>query len=77
MQVGRQIKVELLKVRVKPRSSQRKIEWDGEQFVVWLHSPPEDGKANSELVTLFRKERGEQVEIVKGFTSRTKYLRRV
>jgi uncharacterized protein (TIGR00251 family) len=42
-----------IKVKVKPNSKQRKIEQkvDG-SFIVWLKSPPVNGKANQELVKL-------------------------
>ncbi len=65
--------------KVKPKSSRRKIvmETDG-SLKVFLHSPPEDGRANSELrETLGDALRISQssVEIVAGLKSRTKTLR--
>ncbi len=65
--------------KVKPKSSRRKIvmEPDG-SLKVFLHSPPEDGRANSELKeTLGRALRISQssVEIVAGLKSRIKTLR--
>jgi uncharacterized protein (TIGR00251 family) len=65
--------------KVKPKSSRRKIvlENDG-RLKVFLHSPPEDGKANDELSkTLGCALRISQssVEIVAGLKSRTKILR--
>jgi uncharacterized protein (TIGR00251 family) len=65
--------------KVKPKSSRRKIviENDG-GLKVFLHSPPEGGKANDELrKTLSCALRISQssVEIVAGLKSKTKLLR--
>ncbi|MCY7274999.1 MAG: DUF167 domain-containing protein [Phormidesmis sp. CAN_BIN44] len=45
--------MEILKIKVKPNSKQQKIEQqeDG-SLLVYLRSPPVDGKANQELIKL-------------------------
>ncbi|MGV0029202.1 DUF167 domain-containing protein [Phormidesmis priestleyi] len=49
--------MEIIQVKVKPNSSQQKIEIqeDG-TLIVFLRSPPIDGKANEELIKLLSKE---------------------
>ena len=45
----------IIKLTVKPRSSQRKIVPTNEsknEFIAYLNSPPVDGKANKELIAL-------------------------
>ncbi|MBT4604776.1 DUF167 domain-containing protein [archaeon] len=45
------------------------------KFKVYLKSVPEKGKANNELVKLFRKEKGWKVEVVRGLSSRNKVIK--
>ncbi len=44
-----------IKITVKPRSSQKKllpIDNNKQEFIAYLNSPPIDGKANEELISL-------------------------
>ena len=63
-----------LEVSVKPKSSFSKIEEKEGDIIVFLKSPPENNKANKELVTLFKKNLGLEVEIIKGLKSKKKLL---
>lgn len=65
-----------MKVKVKPNSSRSEIleEKDGILHVA-LKSPPEDGKANIELLKLLKKEFGKDYVIISGHTSRLKLLK--
>ncbi|NTV23903.1 MAG: YggU family protein [Nanoarchaeota archaeon] len=40
-----------------------------------IKAPPEDNKANIEVIRLFSKETGKKVKIVSGFTSKRKCLK--
>ncbi|MDO8480549.1 MAG: DUF167 domain-containing protein [Nanoarchaeota archaeon] len=40
-----------------------------------VHAPPEDGKANKEIIRYFKKEQKLDVEIISGFTSRKKLVK--
>jgi uncharacterized protein (TIGR00251 family) len=64
----------IIKVKVKPNSSEQSVEKVGEEYVVKLKSLPEDGKANLELVKLLKKYFGFEVKIKSGFNSRRKIL---
>ena len=45
-----------INIRVKPNSSRSKIEVNDEGgIIVYLNSPPVDGKANKECISLFSK----------------------
>ncbi len=63
-------------IDVTPGSSRSRIEYNEWRKIisVKVRSPPKGGKANSELVELFRKILGRKVEIVKGQTSSQKVL---
>ena len=64
-----------IKVRVKPKSSKRKIEKiSNEEYKVYLKSAPEKGKANIELIKLLKKEFRGDIKIIKGKTSRNKIV---
>lgn len=65
-------------VKVKPKSKQQKIEKkeDG-VWIVKLKSPPLDGKANEELITLIAQEcnvKKSQVTIKSGLSSQNKII---
>jgi uncharacterized protein (TIGR00251 family) len=68
---------EIIEVWAKPNSSKSNIEWDNEnkRFNVFLHSIPDDGKANQELIKLFKKKFKLKVEIIKGLKSRNKLIK--
>ena len=63
----------ILKVRVKPGSSQERVELEGETLVVWLTSRPVEGKANTALLKLLKKTFGE-ARLVKGAKSKDKMM---
>lgn len=45
-----------IQVKVKPNSKQQKIqEVSNNSLLVWLKSPPIDGKANQELIAILAK----------------------
>lgn len=65
-------------VIVKTRSSKTEIiGFDATQnaYRMNVHAPPEEGKANREIIRFFKKEHKLDVEIVSGFTSRRKLLK--
>lgn len=49
----------IIHVKVKPNSSKQKIENFGEgRYLVYVKSPPENDKANIEMINLLSKELG-------------------
>ena len=70
-------KAMIITVRLQPKSSQNRLEQDGETYKAWVSAPPVDGAANEALIKLVAKHFGvapSTVEIVKGHTSRTKSI---
>lgn len=67
-----------IKVKVVPQSGKQKIILDKSGALkCYLTSPPEDGKANRELIKLLSealKVTQREIEIVQGLTSRSKVL---
>ena len=64
-----------IKIKVKPNSGRQEIEKiSEEEYKVFLKSPPEDNKANKELVKLLKKEFKRDIKIVSGSTSRKKLV---
>jgi hypothetical protein len=68
-----------IKIKLLPRSSKSQIMGrEGEFYKVKVNSPPVDGEANKELISLIAKRlkisKG-SIEIVTGKTSRMKVLR--
>ena len=65
-------------VRVQPRSSKAGVEPAGEgTYRVRVHSAPEDGKANAEVIELLAAHLGvprSRVRIVRGAASRNKVI---
>lgn len=67
----------LVSIRVIPRSSKNKLEWDGEGFKARLTAPPVDGAANDALVALLADQLSlprRMIRIVRGATSRQKVV---
>jgi uncharacterized protein len=67
-----------IQLKVKPNCRQQKIEEspDGSS-IVWLKSPPTDGKANRELIEILAKKYGvakSHIQITSGLSSRTKLV---
>jgi uncharacterized protein (TIGR00251 family) len=67
-----------IQVKVKPNSKQQKIEESADGgLIVYLKSPPVDGKANQELITVLAKKYGvtkSQILIKSGLSSKTKIV---
>lgn len=65
---------DIIEVRAKPGSSKSLLEFDNEKKIMlaFVHSPPEDGKANEEIIKLFKKQFKLKVELIYGFKSRNK-----
>ncbi len=62
-----------IKVKVHSGSSQEKIEEVGpNNFEVWLHDRPIEGKANEELIKILKKHFRKPVTIKSGLITRTK-----
>lgn len=65
----------LLNIKVKPNSS--KSEFDENSKIAFLKSPPQNNKANIELIKLLAKHfkvSSSQIKIKKGLTSREKTI---
>lgn len=69
----------IITVKVKPNSGKQQVALDKTGAITcFIKSPPEDGKANHELIKLLSKKLGltqQDITIVQGATSRTKNLR--
>jgi uncharacterized protein (TIGR00251 family) len=64
-----------LQVRVKPSARETKIiSQDGSSLVIAVAAPPEDNKANIELIKFLSRKLKKQVRIVSGFGNRSKML---
>ena len=72
----RQLQSEMkIKIKVKPGSSQEKIEKiDNINYIVWLKDKPIEGKANIKLLKILKKYFGKNVEIISGFLGRDKII---
>jgi len=66
-----------LEIRVKPNSSKSLITYDKEKnlIIAYLHSIPENNRANDELIKLFKKQFKIKVEIISGFKSKNKKIK--
>lgn len=65
----------LIKVKVKPSSGRQEVEKiSDDEYKIWLKSPPEDGKANAELLKLLKKELGIKGKLKSGKSSRNKVV---
>ncbi|MFH1134153.1 MAG: DUF167 domain-containing protein [Nanoarchaeota archaeon] len=58
-----------------PRSELLGFDETRKAYRIAIKAPPEDGKANKELLKFLKKETGKQAEIVSGFTSHLKRIR--
>ena len=64
-----------IQVKVKARANEQSIKKIDNHYVVQVKSPPDEGKANMELIQLIKSHfRASQVEIKSGFTSVYKIL---
>jgi len=68
---------DIIEIRAKPNSSKSELVMDekSNKVLAFLHSIPDDNKANEELVKLFKKQLKLKVELVTGFKSRDKKVR--
>jgi len=68
----------IIKIKVKPRSSEQKIiKISEKEYLVYLKAPPENNKANIELITLvakYFKVPSSNVRIKAGMISRKKLV---
>ncbi len=64
----------IIYVRVKPSSGKQEIIRDGDSYIVYLKSRPEDNKANVELLKLLHNYFKSGVRIKSGLTSRNKII---
>ncbi len=65
----------LISLRVQPNAGRTELKEENGRLKLFLHSPPENNKANKELVKFFKKEYNLKVEIISGLKSRDKVLR--
>ncbi len=67
----------MIKVKVKPSSNNSELKELGDYFVAELKSPPENNKANIELIGLLCKKYGvdyRRIKIKSGLTSNHKLI---
>ncbi|MBI4116912.1 DUF167 domain-containing protein [Candidatus Pacearchaeota archaeon] len=68
----------IIHVKVKPKSGKREVESFGDgRYLVYLKEPPENGRANIELLNVLSKFLGTpatRIKIKTGFTSNNKML---
>ncbi len=66
-----------ISVKVKPNSKVRKVEKIGEEYLVYLRSPPVEGRANSELLEILSEYFNvpkSSIKIINGQKTRKKIL---
>ena len=61
-------------IKVKPQSGKSEIQEKNGMYVAFLQSPPQDGKANLELLKLAKKYFGKPAKIIIGKKSKNKVL---
>ncbi len=64
----------ILKIFVKPNSPKFKVDYDGEEIVVYSTEEPVKGKVNKEIVKELSKLLHTKVEFATGLTSKQKQL---
>jgi uncharacterized protein (TIGR00251 family) len=68
----------ILQVKVQPRSSRRRILFTGEtECRIWIHTAPEKGKANKEVIRMLADHFGiaiSQLRVIRGETARHKRI---
>jgi len=65
----------ILNIKVKTSSGKQEIkEISNNQYTISLKSPPEDNKANLELVKLLKKHFKKDIKIIKGKKSKNKII---
>lgn len=63
----------IIEVKVHPKSKQNKIVWRN-TLEVYLTEPPENNKANIQMLDLFKKTFKKEVSLVRGHNSRKKII---
>lgn len=63
-----------IKIKVKPNFGKQEISKEGEGYVVFLKSAPENGKANVELLKLLQRYFKREVKIKTGLSSKNKIV---
>ena len=72
------MKEKLINIKVIPKAKKQKIVQEENRLKVYLKSPPEDGKANKELIKVlseYFKTNKERIQIIKGKFSRNKVIK--
>jgi uncharacterized protein (TIGR00251 family) len=64
-----------MRIQVYPSSNKDEILFSGDSIIVRVTSPPRGGKANENVVKLFKKKMKVRVTIESGFKSRDKTLK--
>ena len=64
----------LITLKVKPNSNKNEIIERGAVWKVNIKSPPQDNKANIELIRFLRKELKKEVRLIRGFKSKEKVV---
>jgi uncharacterized protein (TIGR00251 family) len=66
----------IIKIKVKPQSGRQEIKKISEnEYLVYLKKPPEDNRANLELIGLLKKYFSRNINIIKGLKSKNKLIR--
>ena len=64
-----------LNIKVQPNSGRQEIQKISEnEYRVFLKKPPEDNKANTELIKFLKKHYKKEIKTIKGFTSKRKIV---
>lgn len=77
-EVMQYVKNNTLTIRVKPNAPRTEMsKWDEEHgwLNIAVHAPPEDNKANIEVIKFFTRMTKKKIEIIRGFTSKVKVLK--
>ncbi len=73
------VKDEILDIQVKAKSSKSEIfiedKKNKKEIIVYLKSIPIDGKANEELIRIFKKQLNLKIELISGFKSKKKKIK--
>jgi uncharacterized protein len=75
MDLTKQIKDNLLRVKVIPNASRTELKEVNGELKLYLQAVPEKGKANQAVIKFFKKEYNLKVEIKSGSKSRNKVLK--
>ncbi|MCE4614435.1 MAG: DUF167 family protein [Desulfurococcales archaeon] len=65
----------ILRIQVYPSSKKEEILFASDSIIVRVTSPPRGGRANEDVVKLFKKKMKVKAKIESGFKSRDKMLR--